>query len=66
MSKSKSVYVCVFQDLKLLRYVLHCAMERQLQFPTGMNILLLLLLPFFKSYLDYRMQCLLLYHVYGS
>ena len=65
MSKSKSVYVCVFQDLKLLRYVLHCAMERQLQFPTGMNILLLLL-PFFKSYLHYRMQCLLLYHVYGS
>ena len=30
MSKSKSVYVRVFHDLKLLRYVLHCAIERQL------------------------------------
>ena len=30
MSKSKSVYVRVFHDLKLLRYVLRCAIERQL------------------------------------
>ena len=30
MSKSKSVYVRVFHDLKLLRYVLCCAIERQL------------------------------------
>ena len=27
---SKSVYVRVFHDLKLLRYVLRCAIERQL------------------------------------
>ena len=27
---SKSVYVCVFHDLELLRYVLRCAIERQL------------------------------------
>ena len=27
---SKSVYVRVFHDLKLLRYVLHCAIQRQL------------------------------------
>ena len=30
MSKSKSVYVRVFHDLKLSRYVLRCAIERQL------------------------------------
>ena len=29
MSKSKSVYVRVFHDLKLLRYVLRCAIELQ-------------------------------------
>ena len=29
MSK-KSVYVCLFHDLELLRYVLRCAIERQL------------------------------------
>ena len=34
---SKSVYVRVFHDLKLLRYVLRCAIERQLQFPARMN-----------------------------
>ena len=34
---SKSVYVGVFHDLELLRYVLHCVIERQLLFPTGMN-----------------------------
>ena len=28
--KSKSVYVRVVHDLELLRYVLHCAFERQL------------------------------------
>ena len=27
---SKSVYVHVFHDLELLRYVLHCAIKRQL------------------------------------
>ena len=27
---SKSVYVCVFHDLELLRYVLRCAIEWQL------------------------------------
>ena len=27
---SKSVYLRVFHDLELLRYVLHCAFERQL------------------------------------
>ena len=27
---SKSVYVCVFHDLELLRYVLCCAIRRQL------------------------------------
>ena len=27
---SKSVYVCVFNDLELLRYVLRCAIKRQL------------------------------------
>ena len=30
MSKSKSVYVHVVDDLELLRYVLRCAIERQL------------------------------------
>ena len=30
----KSVYVCVVHDL---RYVLRCAVERQLAFPTGAN-----------------------------
>ena len=34
---SKSVYMCVVHDLELLRYVLRCAIERQLQFPTGIN-----------------------------
>ena len=34
---SKSAYVRVFRDLELLRYVLRCAIERQLQFPAGMN-----------------------------
>ena len=34
---SKSVYVRVFHDLELLRYVLRCAIKRQLQFPAGMN-----------------------------
>ena len=34
---SKSVYVLVFHDLDLLRYVLRCAVERQLSFPAGMN-----------------------------
>ena len=33
----KSVYVRVFHDLELLRYGLHCAIERLLSFPTGMN-----------------------------
>ena len=28
--ESKSVYVRVFRDLELLRYVLRCAIERQL------------------------------------
>ena len=37
MSKSKSVYVRLFYDLKLLRYVLSCVIERQLQLPAGMN-----------------------------
>ena len=37
ISKSKSVYVRVFHDLELLRYVLRCAIERQLLFPAGMN-----------------------------
>ena len=36
-SMSKSVYVRVLHNLQLLRYVLRCAIERQLQFPTGMN-----------------------------
>ena len=27
---SKSVYVCVFSFLELLRYVLHCAIKQQL------------------------------------
>ena len=27
MSKSKSVYVCVFHDLNLLSYFLHCAIK---------------------------------------
>ena len=26
---SKSVYVCVFHDLEVLRYVLRCSIERQ-------------------------------------
>ena len=30
MSESKSVYVRVFHDLELLRYVLRCAIGRQL------------------------------------
>ena len=30
MSKSKSMYVRVVHDLELLRYVLRCAIERQL------------------------------------
>ena len=34
---SKSVYVRVVHDLELLRYVLRCAIERQLWFPTGIN-----------------------------
>ena len=34
---SKSVYVHVVHDLESLRYVLRCAIERQLQFPTGIN-----------------------------
>ena len=34
---SKSVYVRVVHDLELLRYVLRCAIERQLYFPTGIN-----------------------------
>ena len=34
---SKSVYVRVFHDLELLRYVLRCAIEQQLSFPAGMN-----------------------------
>ena len=34
---SKSVYVRVFNDLELLRYVFRCAIERQLEFPAGMN-----------------------------
>ena len=34
---SKSVYVRVFHDLELLKYVLSCAIERQLEFPVGMN-----------------------------
>ena len=33
---SKSVYVRVVHDLELL-YVLRCAIERQLQFPTRIN-----------------------------
>ena len=37
MSKSKSVYVRVFRDLELLRYVLRCAIKRQLQFLAGLN-----------------------------
>ena len=37
MSKSKSVYVCVFHDLKLLSYFLHCVIKWQLWFPAGMN-----------------------------
>ena len=34
---SKSVYVRVFNDLELLRYVLHCEIERQpgFNFPLG-------------------------------
>ena len=34
---SKSVYVRVVHHLELLRYVLRCAIERQLYFPTGIN-----------------------------
>ena len=34
---SKSAYVRVFHDFELLKYVLRCAIERQLQFPAGMN-----------------------------
>ena len=34
---SKSVYVRVVHDSELLRYVLRCAIERQLSFPTGIN-----------------------------
>ena len=34
---SNRVNVHVFHDLELLRYVLHLAIERQLQFPAGMN-----------------------------
>ena len=34
---SKSVYVRVVHELELLRYVLGCAIERQLEFPTGIN-----------------------------
>ena len=34
---SKSVYVRVFHDLELLRYVLRRAIERQPEFPAGMN-----------------------------
>ena len=34
---SKSVYVRVVHDLKLLRYVLRCEIERQLKFPAGMD-----------------------------
>ena len=34
---SKSVYVRVVHDLELLRYVLRCAIERQLYFPTRIN-----------------------------
>ena len=34
---SKSVYVRVFHDLELLKYVLRCAIERQLSFPAGMS-----------------------------
>ena len=34
---SKSVYVRVFHDLEILRYVLRCAIEQQLSFPAGMN-----------------------------
>ena len=34
---SKSVYVRVFHDLELLRYVLRRATERQPELPTGMN-----------------------------
>ena len=34
---SKSVYVRVVRDLELLRYVLRCAIERELEFPTGIN-----------------------------
>ena len=34
---SKSVYVRVFYDLELLRYVLRCAIGRHLYFPAGMN-----------------------------
>ena len=30
MSKCKCVYVRVFHDLQLLRYILRCAIERQL------------------------------------
>ena len=33
----KSVYVRVFHDLELLRYVLRCAIERQLSFSAGVN-----------------------------
>ena len=50
---SKSVYVRVFHDLELLRYVLRCAIERQLYFPAGMNkVLLLLLLAVQRSQLS--------------
>ena len=31
------VFVHAFHDLELLRYVLHCAIDRQLWFPAGMN-----------------------------
>ena len=34
---SKSVYVCVFHDLELFRYVLRCVIGQQLSFPAGMN-----------------------------
>ena len=34
---SKSVHVRAFHDLELLRYVLRCAIERQLSFSAGVN-----------------------------
>ena len=34
---SKSVYVRVFNELESVRYVLRCAIERQLYFPAGMT-----------------------------